>query len=100
MEDIVRPMTSTALAALILGISLWTPAIAQDQVRVFDEAPSLEELRAILIPDSGPGQARKIEIPRRDLMTAPATTTKASALSATSASTFSAWRPFGKLLIL
>jgi OmpA-OmpF porin, OOP family len=63
MEEIMRPTTRTALAALVLGLALCAPATAQDQVRVFDEIPPLDELRAILIPDSGPGQSRKIEIP-------------------------------------
>jgi outer membrane protein OmpA-like peptidoglycan-associated protein len=67
MEKIMRTKTSTALAALILGVTLCRHAIAQDQVQVFDEAPSLDQLRAILIPDAGPGQSRKIEIPRQDM---------------------------------
>ena len=60
----MRPFTRTALAALMLGVPLLTPALAQEQVRVFEDAPSIEELRAILIPESTPGKTRKIEIPR------------------------------------
>lgn len=67
----MRLRTSTALAALILGFTLTTQAIAQDQVQVFDEAPSLEQLRAILVPDSGPGMSRKIEIMRDGANAAP-----------------------------
>jgi outer membrane protein OmpA-like peptidoglycan-associated protein len=71
MEEIMRPTTCTALAALVLGFALCAHAIAQEQVRVFEEAPSIDELRAILVPDSGPGKSRKIEIPRPDGATAP-----------------------------
>ncbi len=74
----MRPTTYTALAALILGIALCTQAIAQEQVQVFEEAPSLEQLRAILIPDAGPGQSRKIEFPPRQDIN-PITTTSAPA---------------------
>jgi OmpA-OmpF porin, OOP family len=81
MEEIMRPVTSTALAALILGFALCPQAGAQDQVHVFEEAPSIDELRAILIPDSGPGQSRKIEIPRRDMMAAPTPVVPSAALA-------------------
>ncbi len=60
----MRPTTLTALAALILGFALCAPSIAQERVTVFEDAPSLEQLRAILVPDSGPGLSRKIEILR------------------------------------
>src|SRR5579862_7022206 len=76
MEEVMRPTTSTAFAALILGFALCTQAIAQDQVRVFEEAPSLDQLRAILVPDAGPGQSRKIEFPPRESAN-PITTTSA-----------------------
>jgi OOP family OmpA-OmpF porin len=66
MEEIMRPTTCSALAALIFGFAFCAQGIAQEQVRVFEEAPSIEELRAILVPDSGPGMSRKIEIPRAD----------------------------------
>jgi OmpA-OmpF porin, OOP family len=71
MEEAMRPTTRTALAALVLGFALCAQAVAQDRVRVFEEAPSLDELRAILVPDSGPGKSRKIEIPRPDAATVP-----------------------------
>jgi OmpA-OmpF porin, OOP family len=42
------------------------PALAQN-VQMFDQAPSIEELRKILIPETRPGGlSRRIEIPRRD----------------------------------
>jgi outer membrane protein OmpA-like peptidoglycan-associated protein len=82
MEDIMRPTTSTALAALVLAFALQTPATAQDQVRVFEQAPSLDELRAILIPDSGPGMARRIEIPRQDLTPGPSVMAPSPVLAA------------------
>lgn len=78
----MRPTTSTALAVLILAFALQTQAIAQDQVRVFDEAPSLDELRAILIPDSGPGMARRIEIPRQDATAMPSVSAPLPTLAA------------------
>src|SRR5882672_8579737 len=81
MEKIMRPVTSTALAALILGIALCAQAGAQDQVHVFEEAPSIDELRAILIPDSGPGQSRKIEIPRRDVTAVPSPVVPSAAIA-------------------
>jgi OmpA-OmpF porin, OOP family len=82
MEKIMRPTTSTALAALVLGFALCTQATAQDQVHVFEEAPSLDQLRAILIPDSGPGMSRKIEMPRPDAIAAPSSAAPAPALAA------------------
>lgn len=62
----MRPTTRTALIALAMGAALFTQPRAQAEVRLFEEAPSVEELRAILIPESRPGMARRIEIPRRD----------------------------------
>ncbi len=78
----MRPKTSTALAALVFGFALCTQAIAADQVYVFEEAPSLDELRAIFIPDSGPGQARKIEILRDGAVTPPSAVAPVSAPAA------------------
>jgi OmpA-OmpF porin, OOP family len=71
MEEAMRTTTCTALAALVLGFALCAQAVAQDQVRVFEEAPSLDQLRAILVPDSGPGKSRKIEIPRPNATAVP-----------------------------
>jgi OmpA-OmpF porin, OOP family len=83
MEDIMRPATSILLAAFAYGFSLTAPALAQGQVQVFEEPPPLDELRAILIPDQGPGLSRKIEIAPRDTsMAAPAPTSTAPALAA------------------
>src|SRR5262249_4913120 len=39
--------------------------------QMFDEAPSLEQLRNILIPESRGGLARRLEIPRRDVVDGP-----------------------------
>jgi len=77
----MRPTTSAALA-FALGFALCPRAIAQDQVRVFEEAPSIEELRAILVPDSGPGMSRKIEIPRQNSTAVPGAVAPSSALGA------------------
>jgi OmpA-OmpF porin, OOP family len=71
MEETMRPTTLTALAALILGFALCAPSIAQERVTVFEDAPSLEQLRAILVPDAGPGLSRKIEILRPGESAAP-----------------------------
>lgn len=60
----MRPTTCTALAALILGLALSAPSIAQERVTVFEDAPTLDQLRSILVPNSGPGLSRKIEILR------------------------------------
>lgn len=62
----MRPATSILLAAFAYGSSLTAPALAQDQIHVFEDPPPVDELRAILIPDQGPGLSRKIELPPRD----------------------------------
>ncbi len=64
----MRPTTRTAIIALAIGTALFTQPRARAEVHVFDETPSLEQLRAILIPESQPGMARRIEIPRRDTL--------------------------------
>jgi outer membrane protein OmpA-like peptidoglycan-associated protein len=54
--------TAVSLEALLLA----GPVLAQN-VQIFEETPSIEELRKILIPETTPGGAsRRIEIPRRD----------------------------------
>ena len=63
------------LAALAAAVSLEAlllagPALAQP-VQVFEEAPSIEQLRKILIPESRGGASRKIELPRRDTIEGP-----------------------------
>jgi outer membrane protein OmpA-like peptidoglycan-associated protein len=79
MEEMMRPATSILLATFAYGFALTVPAIAQDQIHVFEEPPPLDELRAILIPDQGPSLSRKIEIPPRNAVTpAPAQKTSAS----------------------
>lgn len=60
----MRPTTRTALIALAIGASLLVQARAQADVRLFEETPSVEQLRAILIPESHGGMTRRIEIPR------------------------------------
>jgi outer membrane protein OmpA-like peptidoglycan-associated protein len=66
----MRLMTGVALAALAIGAGLSVRAYAQAQgpaeVRIFEDTPSIEELRAILIPESRPGASRKIVLPGRD----------------------------------
>lgn len=84
----MRLATSILLAAFGYGLSLTAPALAEDQIHVFDEPPPLEELRAILVPDQGPGMSRKIEIPPpQALAQAPAQTTTAPAIAAAPAPT-------------
>src|SRR5919197_4802373 len=55
------------LAAVSLEAMLCAGPVAAQTVQMFDEAPSLEQLRNILIPESRGGQARRLEIPRRDV---------------------------------
>jgi hypothetical protein len=65
------------------GLFLTVPALAEDQIHVFEEPPPLDELRAILILDQGPRLSRKIESPSRNaLMPAPTPTSVAPALAA------------------
>ncbi|HKW54487.1 MAG TPA: OmpA family protein [Stellaceae bacterium] len=60
----MRSTTRTALIALAIGASLLVQARAQADVRLFEDTPSVEQLRAILIPESHGGVTRRIEIPR------------------------------------
>lgn len=60
----MHPTTRTALIALAIGASLLVQARAQADVRLFEDTPSVEQLRAILIPESHGGMTRRIEIPR------------------------------------
>lgn len=64
----MRFTTRTALVALAIGTALLGQAHAQAEVRVFEDTPSIEELRAILIPESHGGVTRRIEFPRRDAL--------------------------------
>lgn len=60
----MRPTTRTSLIALAIGASLLVQARAQADVQMFEDTPSVEQLRAILIPESHGGMTRRIEIPR------------------------------------
>lgn len=77
----MRPVTSILLVAFAYGLSPSVSALAQGQVSVFEEPPPLDELRAILIPDQGPGLSRKIEIPPRGALTSQPTPTSAASAS-------------------
>lgn len=55
-----------ALAASSIAVMLGGSAMAQT-IRVFDDAPSIEQLRAIMIPESVPGVGRTIVIQRPDM---------------------------------
>jgi len=60
-------------AMLLLGGS----ALAQT-VSVFDDAPSIEQLRSIMIPESRPGTSRSIVIQSPDVASPPAAVQRAS----------------------
>lgn len=60
----MRPTSRTSLIALAIGASLLVQGHAQADVRLFEDTPSIEQLRAILIPESHGGMTRRIEIPR------------------------------------
>lgn len=57
--------TRIAVAASGFALLLASGAFAQT-VKVFDDAPSIEQLRSIMIPDSKPGAGRTIVIQHRD----------------------------------
>ena len=57
----MRFATRSALIALAIGSCLAGPR-AQAQVQLFEEVPSLEQLRTILIPESAPSASRRIII--------------------------------------
>jgi len=57
----MRFATKSALIALAIGTCLAAPR-AQAQVQLFEEVPSLEQLRTILIPESAPSASRRIII--------------------------------------
>ena len=60
----MRATTRSSLIALAIGASLLVQARAQADVRLFEDTPSIEQLRAILIPESHGGMTRRIEISR------------------------------------
>lgn len=53
------------LAASAIALTINGPVLAQT-VRVFEDAPSIEQLRAIMIPESLPGAGRTIVMQRPD----------------------------------
>src|ERR1700761_8784604 len=63
----MRLMTRVALAALAIGAGLSAQAFAEGpgpaDVRIFEDTPTLDQLKAILIPESLPGASRKIVLP-------------------------------------
>jgi outer membrane protein OmpA-like peptidoglycan-associated protein len=69
----VSRIAIVASGALLLGGA----AFAQP-VRVFDDAPSIEQLRSIMIPESRPGAGRTIVIQRPDAIAAPSAVQRAS----------------------
>jgi outer membrane protein OmpA-like peptidoglycan-associated protein len=52
--------------ALMLGGSGVAQTVLAQTVQVFDDAPSLEQLRSIMVPESQPGVGRSIVIQRPD----------------------------------
>jgi outer membrane protein OmpA-like peptidoglycan-associated protein len=66
-----------ALAASGIALMVGGSALAQP-VRVFDDAPSLEQLRSIMVPESLPGVGRTIVIQRPDIA-APSNVQRATA---------------------
>jgi outer membrane protein OmpA-like peptidoglycan-associated protein len=79
-----------AIASSCIALLLGNPALAQvppgqmvpgQAVRVFDDAPSIEQLRSIMIPESQPGGGRTIVIQRPDTA-APSTTAQRVATQA------------------
>ena len=78
----MRPTTRTALIALAIGASLLVQARAQADVRLFEDTPSVEQLRAILIPESQGGMTRRIVI--RNPVDAPSPVQPAAATGTTS----------------
>ncbi|GGF15387.1 membrane protein [Aliidongia dinghuensis] len=66
----MRFSTRVAVVALAIAAGLSAHAYAQvvgpAEVRMFEDTPSLEQLRAILIPESLPGTTRKIVISGHD----------------------------------
>ena len=58
-------LTRIALAVSCIAISASSPGWAQT-VRVFDEAPPIEVLRGIMVPESMPGANRSIVIQKPD----------------------------------
>jgi OOP family OmpA-OmpF porin len=74
---------SLRIAALAAAVSLNALLAASghaQSVRMFEDAPSLEQLRSILIPETKPGGlSRRIEIPRRETLAGEPVARQASA---------------------
>ena len=67
------------IAVVASGAMLWFGGIASAQtVRVFDDAPSVEQLRNILAPESSPSHSRSIVIMRSDGRASPMAVQQAS----------------------
>lgn len=78
MRQIHRPHRSrSALLASCAMLLFGSGAMAQT-VQVFDDAPSIEQLRSIMIPESQPGHARTIVIQRPDTSAVPSAIQHAS----------------------
>jgi OmpA-OmpF porin, OOP family len=58
-----RPRLALAAVASLQALLLCGPAVGQT-VRMFDEAPSLEQLRSIMVPESHGGLSRRIVLPQ------------------------------------
>ena len=63
-------LSRTALfaTAALGGLLLASAAARAQTVRIFDEAPSIEQLRGIMVPESRPGQGRSIVLLRPDAL--------------------------------
>jgi outer membrane protein OmpA-like peptidoglycan-associated protein len=61
-----RHLGRIAIAASGIALMLGGSAMAQT-VQIFDDAPSIEQLRAIMVPESHPGLGRSIVIQRPDV---------------------------------
>jgi outer membrane protein OmpA-like peptidoglycan-associated protein len=70
-------MGSIALASATL-LLLANETSAQQPVRTFDDAPSIEQLRSIMVPESRPGAGRTIVIQRPTTNTGPSPVQPAS----------------------
>jgi outer membrane protein OmpA-like peptidoglycan-associated protein len=70
---LVRRSRLSRIALIASGAMLLGSAAFAQSVQVFDDAPSIEQLRSIFIPESQPGLSRTIVIQRPDMGAPPAT---------------------------